>query len=83
MRCREVGLRHLSQALLPEIPDYPSTGLDDMSRAERQSEPDLLREMIDLLELARPRHYGRSGHSRIVLCPRAYLEPYALGHGRL
>ena len=78
-----MDLRNLSKAILPEFRDHPPPGLLDMRRAERQSEPDPLREMLDLLELPRPRYYGRSGHSRVVLCPRAYLEPHALGHERL
>ena len=54
-----------------------------MRRAERQFEPDPLREPVHLVELARPRHDGRSGNGRVVLGPRAYLQPHTLRHERL
>ena len=73
-----MDLRHLRQSVYPECPNHPPTGHHNMRRSEWQSNPYPLRETLDLLELPRPRHYRGSSHGRIVLSPRAYLQPHAV-----
>src|SRR5215203_2405518 len=82
-RGREADLGHLGKTLLPEFRKDTAPCLQDVRRAERQPEPDLLREGFDLLQLPRPRHDGRGGHGGVVFGPGPYLQPHFLRNGRL
>src|SRR5215212_442636 len=82
-RRTEMDLRHLRQALLPPLLDYPPGSPEHVRRTPGQLKPHLLRERLHLFKVPCPRQNRGRRDRHVILRPRPYRELHPRGQSWL